>query len=60
MDYFSILIALMCVITLNAAIWVAFARKQHPHNNCIVLTGGMIFGVVRLLGIDLVVCLGVG
>ena len=33
MDYFSILIALVCIITINAAIWVALAQKPHPHNS---------------------------
>ena len=26
-------IALVCIVIINAAIWVALARKPHPHNN---------------------------
>ena len=35
MDYLSALIALLCIVIINTALWVTFARKPHPHNNIV-------------------------
>ena len=32
MDYLSVLIALLCIVIINTALWVTFARKPLPHN----------------------------
>ena len=32
MDYLSVSTALVCIVIVNTALWVAFARKPHPHN----------------------------